>query len=304
MKPKTFTQISHLWLEDKRKFVKKSTFAAYSYQIENHLIPSFGELYAIDEQTIQDYAFRKLDEGLSLKTIKDRIMILKMIMRFGFKSGYDIPQSIEVKYPKGFIKQKVEVLSITNQKKILDYSRQNLNFKNLGLIICLSTGMRIGELCALKWEDIDLSTGVIRINKTIQRVYLTSERKTELIIDGPKSENSIREIPMSQELIRLTKPLKKIVLKDNYVLTNSSNALEPRIYRSYLDKILATLGIPKIKFHALRHTFATRCIESGCDYKTVSSLLGHANISTTLDLYVHPNVDQKRKCINKMMRGL
>ena len=124
------------------------------------------------------------------------------------------------------------------------------------------------------------------------------------MISTPKTQNSIREIPLSKELIRLLKPLKKVVNDTFYVLTNESNPTEPRTYRNYYKSILEKLNIPHLKFHGLRHSFATRCIESQCDYKTVSVILGHANISTTLNLYVHPNFEQKKHCIDRMTKLL
>ena len=112
----------------------------------------------------------------------------------------------------------------------------------------------------------------------------------------------MREIPLVKNLFRIFKSLMKVVNKDYYVLTNNTKPTEPRTYRNYFNKLLKQLDIPRLKFHGLRHSFATRCIESHCDYKTVSVLLGHADISTTLNLYVHPNEEQKRSCIDKMMR--
>ena len=142
--------------------------------------------------------------------------------------------------------------------------------------------------------------------KDIQRVYVLDEDKryTELLIDTPKTKNSVRDIPMTQDLLRILKPLKKIVNDEFFVLTNDSKPTEPRTYRNYYKRLMKRLGIPELKFHGLRHSFATRCIEGKCDYKTVSVILGHSNISTTLNLYVHPNLEQKKKCINQMNRSL
>ena len=188
----------------------------------------------------------------------------------------------------------------------MNYIQGHFTFKNLGIYICLSTGLRIGEICALTWDDIDTDMGIITIRKTIERIYIIDgERKhTKLIINTPKTKNSMREIPMTKELTKILKPLKKVVNGSFYVLTNEESPTEPRTYRNYYQKLMRSLGVPPLKFHGLRHSFATRCIESNCDYKTVSVLLGHSNISTTLDLYVHPNMEQKKKCIDKMFKGL
>ena len=134
---------------------------------------------------------------------------------------------------------------------------------------------------------------------------MDGEKKyTKLIISSPKTKSSIREIPMNHQLLAMVKPLMKIVNPDYFILTNEIKPTEPRTYRNYYKHLMEKLEIPKLKFHGLRHSFATRCIESNCDYKTVSVLLGHSNITTTLNLYVHPNMEQKKKCINKMFKSM
>ena len=140
----------------------------------------------------------------------------------------------------------------------------------------------------------------------IECIYIIEgeEKHSELVINTPKTKNSCREIPMNKELLAMIKPLKKVVNDDFYVLTNDEHPTEPRTYRNYYNGLMAKLNIPKLKYHGLRHSFATRCIEAGCDYKTVSVLLGHSNISTTLNLYVHPNMEQKKRCITKMFKSL
>ncbi len=186
------------------------------------------------------------------------------------------------------------------------YIHGHFTFRNLGVYICLSTGIRIGEICALTWDDIDTDTGIISVRKTVQRIYIIEQdcKRTELLLDTPKTKNSIRDIPMTKDLLRILKPLKRLMNGSFFVLTNDTKPTEPRTYRNYYKKLIGDLNIPDLKFHGLRHSFATRCIESNCDYKTVSVILGHSNISTTLNLYVHPNLEQKRKCIERMSKLL
>lgn len=303
---KNISQIANLWKEEKRQFVKKSTFAAYSLIVETHLQPAFGNLTAVTEKDVQDFVLQKLNGGLSQKTIKDMLIVLRMILKFGAKKNYCVYAPIAVIFPTDRERQELEVLSIANQKKIMRFVEENFTFRNLGIFICLSTGIRIGEICALTWDDIDTDNGVIHIRKTIQRIYVKENgiKKTELLIDTPKTATSMRDIPMIKDLYEILKPLKKVVNNDYFVLTNEATPTEPRTYRNYYKKLLDKLGIPPIKFHGLRHSFATRCIESKCDYKTVSVILGHSNISTTLNLYVHPNYEQKKKCIDKMFRKI
>ena len=301
-----FKSVVELWQADKQQFVKKSTFAAYSLLIANHLLPAFSEANDIYEEDVQQFVFKKLKEGLSQKSVKDILIVLKMILRYGAKHNLMEHRQIEIRFPTERERQEVEVLSKTNQRKIMEFVKSNFTFQNLGIYICLSAGLRIGEVCALTWNDIDAEQGVIYVNKTIQRIYLVGEieKRTEVIIDTPKSKNSIREIPMTKELLRMVKPLKKVVNSSFFVLTNSAAPTEPRTYRNYYKRLMKQLDIPALKFHGLRHSFATRCIESNCDYKTVSVLLGHSNISTTLNLYVHPNMEQKKRCIEQMLKAI
>lgn len=303
---KTIAEIIELWKKDKKQYVKRSSFSAYMLLIQNHLLPAFGNNTQVEEAEVQALVLRKLEQGLSHKTIKDMLIVLKMALKFGAKNKWIEYAPFDIQFPTERERQNIEVLSRTHQKIVMNYIQEHFTFRNLGISICLSAGMRIGEICALTWEDIDTDNGIISIRRTIQRIYIIEEgtRRTELILDTPKTKNSIRDIPMSRELLKLLKPIKKIVNNSFFVLTNDAKPTEPRTYRSYYKMLMKELGMPDLKFHGLRHSFATRCIESKCDYKTVSVLLGHSNISTTLNLYVHPNLEQKKKCIDQMFKAL
>ena len=306
MKEKTIKEVSDLWRRDKKQYVKVSTYAAYVLILENHILPVFGSRTTISESEVQEFVIASLNDGLAQKTVRDMLIVLKMIVRFGAKLGCDWKTDWDIKFPTVQQKPELEVLSIESHRKVMQYVRENFTFKNLGIYICLSCGLRIGEVCALTWSDIDIDEGVIRIRKTIERVYVMDEdeRHTELMIGAPKTQNSIRDIPISKELMKMLKPLRKVVNVDYFILSNDANPIEPRTYRNYYKALMAEIGIPAMKFHGLRHSFATRCIESDCDYKTVSVLLGHSNIGTTLNLYVHPNLEQKKKCIDKVLKFL
>ena len=306
MNNKTIREIAVAWKEYKRPYVKQSTMSAYLLILENHLLPAFGEKDSLPEQSVQSFVLEKIECGLSVKSIKDILIVLKMVMKFGVKNEWMNYYEWDIKYPTNSANKELEVLSVSNHRKILDYIQSHFTFTGLGIYISLSTGLRIGEICALKWNDINITEGTITVSRTIERIYMVEGEKkhTELVISSPKTKNSCREIPMSKELLAIVKPLKKIVNDDFYVLTNDEHPTEPRTYRNYYNGLMEKLGIPKLKYHGLRHSFATRCIEAGCDYKTVSVLLGHSNISTTLNLYVHPNMEQKKRCITKMFKSL
>lgn len=306
MKAKTISEIALAWKEDKQRYVKQSTFAAYALVLENHILPAFGDCEALSEKLVQEFVLQKLNGGLSIKTVKDMLIVLRMVMKFGVKNGLMSYQEWDIKYPTVESNKDIEVLTVADHKKILDFIKQNFTFRNLGIYISLTTGLRIGEVCGLKWSDINTDSGIITVNRTIERIYIVEgeRRHTELVINSPKTKNSCREIPMNKELLAMVKPLKKVVNLNFYVLTNEEKPTEPRTYRNYYHRLMKHLDIPRLKYHGLRHSFATRCIESNCDYKTVSVLLGHTNITTTLNLYVHPNMEQKKRCITQMLKYL
>lgn len=303
---KTIREIAAAWKEYKRPYVKQSTMAAYVLILENHILPTFGEDNSLPEQSVQAFVLHKIESGLSTKSVKDILIVLKMVMKFGVKKEWMTYYEWDIKYPPSSENKVLDVLSVTNHRKILNHIQSHFTFMGLGIYISLSTGLRIGEICALKWSDINVTDGILTVNRTIERIYIIEGEKkhTELVINTPKTKNSCREIPMNKELLGMLKPLKKVVNDDYYILTNDERPTEPRTYRNYYKRLMEKLDIPKLKYHGLRHSFATRCIEVGCDYKTVSVLLGHSNISTTLNLYVHPNMEQKKRCIDKVFKSL
>ncbi|MDO4158822.1 MAG: site-specific integrase [Prevotellaceae bacterium] len=284
--------------------MKESSLSTYAIHAEKHLLPFFGNKSDVTENEVQEFALMKLREGLSRNTIRDILLVLRMVMSFGMRHDMITYYNWKIHLPKENERKELPVLTKLEQRRMMDFLNENFSFRNLGLYICICTGMRIGEICALKWDDINLNTKTIMIRRTIERVYVREKEQsyTKVVIGAPKTINSIRDIPVSGDLIRILRPIMSLVNTDNYVISNKNKPIEPRIYRTYYKRVMTKLGMPNIKFHGLRHTFATRCIESNCDYKTVSSILGHASISTTMNLYVHPNIDQKRKCIEKMLR--
>lgn len=302
----SFKEISTLWKDEKRHYVKRSTMSAYDLILEKHLLPVFADMSAIEEGTVQEFVINKLNSGLGHKTVKDILIVLNMIARYGAKHGKFNHPDWDVKFPADRSTKELPVFTVAHQRKLMGHVVKNFTFKNLGVLLCLHTGMRIGEICALTWGDIDVKQGIIKVSKTIGRLYVAegTSPRTELVLSSPKTKSSYREIPMTQDLLKLIKPLKAIVNNGYYVLTNDESPTEPRVYRNHYKQLLRSLGLPELKFHGLRHSFATRCIESRCDYKTVSVLLGHSSISTTLNLYVHPNMEQKKRCLDKMIKYL
>jgi integrase len=166
--------------------------------------------------------------------------------------------------------------------------------------------MRAGELCGVQFKDVDIDKGVITVGKTIYRVnYIgsarsLSEKKSEILTQTPKTAHSIREIPLTKNLIKIFKSLFKLVNQDFYIATNSLAPSEPSQIRRKFKEVLKNAGIREIRLHDLRHTFATRCISAGIDFKTVSELLGHSSVSTTLNIYLHTDDETKAKAVDSL----
>lgn len=179
------------------------------------------------------------------------------------------------------------------------FLKDHLDEAYLGIYICLSTGLRIGEICGLQWKDVNLCRRVLSVNKTYERIYIRDENgpRTQLVLGPPKTAESRREIPLSEDLMDLLSGILPEKDPESFLLSNSPKPMEPRTLRNHFYTALRESGTRIIRFHGMRHSFATRCIEFGCDYKTVSAILGHSNIATTLNLYVHPNMEQKMRCI-------
>ena len=256
-------------------------------------------------QAVVPEGIKAVDSTIS--TVKDSLTVLRMILRYGQKRGAWPSADFTVHFSTQSKQEKnLSTLTRGQQSRLYRYLTRNCTHRNLGILICLHSGLRIGEVCGLQWKDLDAARGVIHVNKTVQRIYIADADYHEytLSVDIPKTPSSIRDIPMSGELRKQILVLKKHVRQTDFVLSDSPTPLEPRLYRAYYYRLLRRLCIPPIRFHALRHSFATRCIEGKCDYKTVSAILGHASISTTLDLYVHPGYREKKQVIDRLARML
>ena len=276
---------------------------AYMLTLQTHLLPHFGAMTVITESDVQQFVIDKFSIGLARKTVRDIIAVLKSVVKYGGKHKIFPFEEWEVEYPTDSESHRLQTLTLNHQRVLMTYLTETPTPKNIGILLALCTGMRIGEVCALKWEDVDFIQKVITVSHTAGRIYNCEAKSTERIYASPKTKNSYREIPISKQLIQPLRAIKKISLSQ-YVVGTSEVPEDPRSYRDFFTRLLKRLDIPKIVFHGLRHTFATRCIESQCDYKTVSVILGHSNIATTLNLYVHPNLNQKQRCIERMSNFL
>lgn len=309
-----FKEVYKEWKERKRRQVKESTLAAYILITDNHLLPFFGDMPAdkINRRQVQQFVDNKLDDGLCAKYVRDMLIVLKMIVRF-VSDEYEMPvlDTWKVVFPSknaATAHNKLERYTPEDFRKIVETVLSYPSPRNLGILIALCSGMRIGEVCALQYGDIDLDRKVIKVSKSIERIYILNDGerkgKTKVIIGEPKTLSSRREIPIMRDIYPLVKKFAAIARPEYYVCSLSEKYIEPRTFRNYYRNfILNKVGLKEcIKFHGLRHTFATTLIESKIDVKTVSSILGHSDVSTTLDVYVHPSEDTKRNAINSALK--
>ncbi|BBM36173.1 tyrosine-type recombinase/integrase [Pseudoleptotrichia goodfellowii] len=308
-----YEKLADLWLEREKNFLKISTYSTYKNLHETHIKPVFGNEFIgnISNESLQQFIFDKLKNGrldgnggLSRKTVKDIMTIIKISINYAVRENIIKEKSLKYKIPKTDKIREISIFTQKEQSLLFKYIASNPTSKSVGILLAMSVGLRIGELCGLKWKDIDLKNEILIINKTIQRIYIKGKKegKSEIIISTPKSKSSYRIIPLSRDLINLLKFF-QINDKNNYFLSNNEKYIEPKTYRRYYYKILEKLKIRKLKFHSLRHTFATTAIESGIDYKTVSEILGHASVNTTLELYTHPKIEHKKKCIELIFQN-
>ncbi len=294
----TFEKLSDEWLEYKRNSIKESTYFNYMNIIEKYLKPEFKELNFDEMINYNDY-IKKLLNKLSNKTVRDIIVVFKAILKY-YEEEYNKILKVKRSSIPQLIKKKIQILNENEILKLEKYCLTNKELKNIGILICLNTGIRIGEICALKWESIDLEERKIHIFHTVERIYNQKCRSSKVIINTPKTENSLRSIPMSDKIFRVLKVISTNFKQDIFFLSGTNKFIEPRNYQSYFKDILKKLDLKPYKFHSLRHTFATNCINVGMDVKSLSEILGHSNINLTLKIYVHSSDKIKRKYLEKL----
>ena len=271
-----FKFIIEEWLQYKKTTIKESSYLNYKFIIETNIKKEMGEKNL--EELLQ-YNFNsfveQLMEKLSSKTVKDIMTVLKAILKYA-EIKYDINFKISLISTPAQITNEVEVFNDKDRKKMEKYCIQSKEIRDLGVLISLYTGLRIGEVCALKWSDIDFEKKYIKVNHTLQRVYV-NKRETKVLYDRPKTKKSIRKIPMAKVLYEKLKEISKNYDNEAFVLTGSTKRYyEPLGYRYIYRKILEKCDIEYKRYHQLRHTFATRCIKVGMDVKSLSEVLGHA----------------------------
>lgn len=298
-KRKDFEVVTEEWLKYKKNTVKKSTYYNYSYSVAKYLYPSFAGKNITKIKNYNNF-IEELSDTLSPKTVRDIVTKLKEIINF-YEEEHNTKLNIKKMSLPKMNKKEIQILSNKEKQKLEKYCIEQNSLKSLGILICLNTGLRVGEVCALRWENVDFETRRIHVEKTIERIYSKEENKTIVIIDTPKSITSVRTIPINSKLYNILKQIRGKSKKTDFVLTGSSeHYVEPRNYQYHFKEILKRSKVKKYKFHTLRHTFATNCIEAGMDIKSLSEILGHADVSITLNIYVHSSDKAKRKYLEKI----
>ena len=302
IKETSLTDFLAEWIENIRPKIKESSYIKYNSMIKHYIIPNIGEkkLSQISYSTLEEFTNQLLLEGgsknsvLSSKTVNDTLTLLKSAFRYAEnKYGLILCDFNQTPYHR-----KEGQIRIFNQKEheqLTSYLSSHSSYRNLGILLALFTGIRVGELCALTWENIHLDCGTITICQTMQRVENTNfksrrtDMKTRVIITSPKSSSSIREIPLPTFLIDILK--KTPHSERGFLLSDSEDIfIEPRNLQTHFKTVLKGAGIENANFHTLRHTFATRCVELGFDIKSLSEVLGHANVNICL-LYTSDAAD-------------
>ena len=319
-KPETFLpggkklilgNVLELWLESRKEHIKPSTFCSYHHIVHSHLIPALGSipLQKLTDSLIEQYSREKRMEGrldekgdLSSNTVADHINLLRWALRYAAAQNWCTQNLLTAHAPKA-TKSNVETFNDIDWRRLNGYLKEHPNQETLGILIAMYTGLRIGEVCGLRLSDIDFSSGILHVNRTVLRIKdmdKNAQTKTKVILETPKSECSRRALPIPGFLIQMIKKQYDMVSPDSCLITGTTKHMEPRAYYRKYQAILRACKIKGYTFHALRHSFATRCIEQGGDPKTVSEILGHANVNITLERYVHPSMRSKRAVMERL----
>lgn len=276
--------------------VKKSTYANYSMKADVHILPFFGNIpyEKLTAKMLQDFIEQKLKSGLSAKYVSDIVIVLKSMIKYTshirrLRNPFDgivLPKNVAQKEPRLFTK--------IQQERLMHYLVQIQDTTELCILLSFYTGLRIGEICALRWSDVDFENSILTVRRTVQRI--STGDSTRLHVDVPKSRSSQRSIPIPDFLMKLLQKFR--CSGECYILSGSIKVTDPRTMQYRFQSLLKKTGLPSINFHALRHMFATNCIRLGFDVKTLSELLGHSSVETTLNRYVHSSMERKIECMS------
>ena len=302
-----FGQLAWQWLASIGCGVKESTLAHYRYTLQRYLLPVFGEaeLLSLDEQALEQGMLRVLDPAdgshrpLGSSSARECLVMLRRICKYAAHLRLIRPMEICVKLPQAQTRT-AEPLSGSEQARVREFVLERPTPRRVGLLLQMELGLRIGEVCGLQWRDFDLEAGLLTVRRTVSRIY-GPDGHTRLVIQTPKTRSSGREIPIPRSLLPLLAELGREAGADSWFLSgNTGRPVEPRCYRKSIQGYLRRAAVRKVHPHLLRHTFATTCLQAGCDIKTLSEILGHTDANITLKRYVHSNLGRMRREMNRI----
>lgn len=308
----TFSILYDEWLEECKSEVKESTYAQYRIYARNHLLPYFSDMAAaeITSQDIREFVHFKLNLSkqqdvptYSISTVRLMLSILKLVFHYARRKGYTLDANLTFPRLQESHAHRKVVLTVEEQTRLTKKLNESPNKDAVGILLSLYTGLRIGEVCALRWKEIDLANRCIQVKYTMQRVSVfdpQSPQRTKLVMSYPKSRKSLRDVPIPLFLIE---KLSGIYSDDGeaYLLTGSNQTyLEPRTLENRFRRYALDCGLSEVHFHMCRHSFATRCLEKGVDIKTLSEILGHSSVKITLDRYTHSSFELKLTNVDKL----
>ena len=289
-----FHAISTKWLECIKETRKYSTYIKYRGIYERHVRDKIGEVsvHDITYSLVNEKIFKGSSEVSYSQNLRHSIIaVINQILRYSAEN-YEYP---EMRLENRFVSnkgKKIEIINHTEQASLIRYLYREMDASKAGILLCISIGLRLGEICSLKWDDVDFEQMIIHVRRTVQRIATDeSGNRTALIITEPKSAFSIREIPISTGIVQVLNEIRH----DGEYVVGGKTPLDPRTYQNRFKRYLRAAAVKEYNFHALRHTFATNCIDNDMDVKSLSEILGHANIQITLNKYVHPTMDAKRR---------
>lgn len=298
----TYEEWAFHWLIQRQETIKPSTYSTYLYKLKRYVFPTIGQLplNQLTQNNIQELVYIWKKKELKASTIHVLCQIIKKSLSEACAIRMILQSPCQNIYLPKKKSPQPNALSKSEQNQLETTAKSFPLYKGLPVLLALNAGLRIGEISALKWEDIDLKNRRIYIKKTFQRIPLVSPtQKTQLLLDSSKTDKSIRTIPMSFTVYKYLKKWQKKSISP-YVCSNKNTPSEPRLITYYFHRIRAYCGLLDVHFHHLRHTFATRCIESNGDIASVSRLLGHASTKTTLDVYTDSFMEGRQQVIAQM----
>lgn len=292
-----FSALLDSWLDDARPRLKAGSYSTYAGIVEGHLRPTLGSLplRRLDEERLRTF-WEEVRTRCAPATAQILSCVLRQVLNHGTALGYPLPQLDPEPRPN---RGAARILSEPEICRLESALAAAPGLTELGVLLCLHTGLRLGELCALTWRDLDGQAGAITIRRTLLRIR--SDRpegpRTQLVFSEPKSVGSHRTIPIPPADASRLEQFR--ASPDDFLLTGTDRPMDPRTMQNRFKNLLRRAGVDDINFHALRHTFATRCVDCGCDPKTLSTILGHADVSMTLNRYVHPSLSGMRACMGR-----